>query len=212
MRRLSPPDIALRLVAASLLSAAAGLAFGPSLLALARPLLEVVAELLLPGYAVGLAVGDETLRLTVTTIYSQALGAGNTLAPLTRFDPAIATVPHTLLPPVILVAALAAWPATGWRELAARALLAVPLALAVLLLTAPIHLAGLVDAALSELRGALTGAPQREPWTVTCMVFLEMGGRWLAPITLAAAAIFALAGGPFSPARTPRSRARSRGT
>jgi len=91
---------------------------------------------------------------------------------------------HTLVPAVIELSILLAWPVRFWRQ--RLLLLALGLATAPLVFVAimPPSLLGLVEIDFMQA-SQLFNEPREEPWVLSWLVFLEMGGRWLLPIVTA---------------------------
>ena len=110
-----------------------------------------------------------------------ALNAELAMPAGTRLRWFVTHVDHTLVPPLLFLMALLAWPADRWGELTARLLAAVPVLVLILALTAPLLLVGQAQMVVADL-AALAGDPRREPLLVTLMVFMESGGRWLLPL------------------------------
>jgi len=95
---------------------------------------------------------------------------------------------HTLVPAVIELAAVFAWPVTRLPERLVGILLGLITAIAVIALTAPFVLIGTIEISLQEWV-ANSGGQRPEPWPLTWMLFCEMGGRWLLAVLAAAASI-----------------------
>ncbi|MEQ8232539.1 MAG: hypothetical protein RLW61_19385 [Gammaproteobacteria bacterium] len=95
---------------------------------------------------------------------------------------------HVLVPPVIVLAVIACWPLSGWRQHVVAAALGVPLAGLSILLTTPFLLAGKVEALLRAY--ALRAGFERETSLVyQWMMMSEGGARWALPLLLALLAV-----------------------
>jgi hypothetical protein len=91
---------------------------------------------------------------------------------------------HTLVPMVIELSVLLVWPVNAWRERFLLLLLGLVTSMIVLAATAPFVLIGNLEIYLQEM--AVQAQVKRpEPWTLTWMIFSEMGGRWLLPLVAA---------------------------
>jgi hypothetical protein len=85
---------------------------------------------------------------------------------------------------VIELSVLLVWPVNAWRERFLLLLLGLVTSMIVLAATAPFVLIGNLEIYLQEM--AVQAQVKRpEPWTLTWMIFSEMGGRWLLPLVAA---------------------------
>jgi hypothetical protein len=206
-----PPfrSLAIRLACAVLAASAFCFAFGRPLLTAALPLFDVVSSFAWPQYASRFEVVDDSqgaaLQLRATTLRRIDLAAGNQVPVGVRFDPARQSLTHSLVPLAILLAGLAAWPLAGRRDLLLRLAAVVPLSLALLVLTVPFSLIGLVEMSVGDLKRA-AGVGTVETWPIGYFIFLESGGRWLLPIVLAAACVVLC--GMRRPRKDPREQVR----
>jgi hypothetical protein len=112
------------------------------------------------------------------------------LRPFFQLEPFVVNVNHALVPLVLLLAAVGSWPFAHCREALARMLLTVAALPLVLALTLPVLLVGRVQMAIVEL-ALQHSAKFHEPGLVSLMIFMESGGCWLLPLTLAVACVFA---------------------
>jgi len=182
--------IATRLVVVWALLCAAAIGFGRPALTLALPLFDRVIAAVQDDFAAGVEMAQDgkaqngkgwVLRMQPTLVRPVRLNAELAMPAGTRLRWFATHVDHTLVPPLLFLMALLAWPPDRRSELLIRLLVALPMFLLILALTAPIQLVGQVQMVLAEL-AALAGEPQREPPLVTLMVFMESGGRWLLPL------------------------------
>jgi len=91
---------------------------------------------------------------------------------------------HTLVPFVILLTVLAAWPVASFRQRARLLAAGLAAALGVSMLTTPALLAGRFDLMLIDY-AAHTGTKYDTPGVVYWMIFCESGGLWLLPLLAA---------------------------
>lgn len=177
----APRVLLLRLATATAVAAALGLAFGRGIVVLTLPVVDFALDILLPGCATQLSMAGTEIRLFIVTLRPLELPGDYFIPALARLGPITFSVDHQLVSLVILATGIAVWPTQSVREALLRAAAAAPLGLVVVVATLPFHLAGFVLAELSQ-----------RSWTISYMIFLEMGGRWLLPIVLAAASVRAL--------------------
>ncbi len=177
--------LSVRLVLVWSVLCALAIGFGRQAVALALPLFDGVIDRVQDDFVANVELAQDqgvwVLRMQPLLIRPVALNAGLAMPPRTRLRAFVTHVDHTLVPPLLFLMVLLAWPARRWRELAVRLLLAAPVLLLILALTAPILLAGQVQMVFADL-AVLAGSPRREPLLVTLMVFMESGGRWLLPL------------------------------
>jgi hypothetical protein len=177
--------LSVRLVAVWTVLCALAIGFGRQALAPALPLFDRVIDVVQDDFAgtveIAQSEGAWVLRVRPLLVRPVRLSAELAMPAGTRLRWFVTHVDHTLVPPLLFLMALLAWPAGRWRELAARLVVAVPVLLLVLGLTAPILLVGQVQMVVADL-AVLAGGPRREPLLVTSMVFMESGGRWLLPL------------------------------
>lgn len=198
-----PAEAAVRVVLASAAAAALGLAFGKALVVASLPLLDFVAAAVWPQFVGPIEIAGAgsaaEVRRAVASLHAIEVAGPLTVPAMTRLDAARTPLAHALLPAVIALATLAAWPLAGRRDLVRRIVLAGPLVVLLLALTLPFTLMGLVEIAIAELRAA-HGTPVPRAWEISYLVFLEAGGRWLLPLALALACVLR-SGSPGRPAR-----------
>jgi hypothetical protein len=185
-------EAGLRLLAAWALLSALGYFFGAELLAPLLPLFAFVAHVVQSDFVPALDVAgsgaDATLRMAALVVRTIPLSADLAIAPATRVDYTTTHVFHALVPAVLLLSALFAWPVADRREAWLRAALGLPALLASLLLTTPLFLAGRFQMAIVD--AAVRAGSQPQPgWLVDWVLFTEGGGRWLIPLAAALACI-----------------------
>jgi hypothetical protein len=162
-------------------------ALGDSLL----PLLEVVIRLVTQDYAPALKLLPEQhdIQIVLSGLVMRPLHLTESLAipPGTELT-AQTHLLHTLVPAVIELTAVFAWPVSGWPERLVGILLGIVTAIAVIAVSAPFVLIGTIEISLQEWV-ATSGGQRPEPWALTWMLFCEMGGRWLLAVLAAIASI-----------------------
>jgi hypothetical protein len=158
----------------------------------ALPLLNVAVNLLQDDFSGVLKLtresGSWAIQMEPLTVRPIPMTDQVELRQFVTLQKYITHVDHTLVPVVLLVTGVLAWPFRTGREIALRLLFTLPALLIVLLLGAPVLLVGQVQMTLVEL-ALRAGAPFHEPWMVWLMVFMESGGRWLLPIAAAVACV-----------------------
>jgi len=180
---------ALRLCAAWVVCSALGFLFGDTLLRGATPLLSAAVHWIAPELQSSVSLIDDgrggtQLLLDARTEQPLALGDG-LVVPAGQALPSRANGVHVLVPLVILCSALFTLPARDRRERALLVASILPLGLAVLLVTAPFQLVGLIELALQDYASS-HGVARADPLSLHWMLFLESGGRWVLPLLFAA--------------------------
>lgn len=169
-----------------------GLAIGEPLFGALLPALKAITDAIWPAYVPRLLLAghgmDAELQLWVTTGREIVVNADLHVPVGTSFGPAEITVGQAMVPVVILLAGLLSWPVHDRRDVLVRLLSAAPLGLLVIVLTVPFELAVLVDLVIVEML-AKHGVQAPGSPASAYLDFLEMGGRWLLPILLAALVI-----------------------
>lgn len=164
---------------------ALAIGLGRQALTPALPLYDRVIDAIQDDFVATVEMAREqdgwVLRIQPLLVHPLKLNAELSMPAGTRLRWFITHVDHTLVPPVLLLMATLAFPAARWRELAARLLIALPVLVLILALTAPVLLVGQVQITAADL-ARLAGEPRREPALVTLMIFMESGGRWLLPL------------------------------
>lgn len=160
------------------------------------PPIGFVLHLAGPEYAPALTLvpqdHDHLIALSAWVLRPIVVAPGHTVPAGAELTAAVHLL-HSLVPPVILLAILMAWPVRLWRHRAA--LLATGLVLCLLLVAAitPFQLLGTLELHYQEL-AAGAGCQRPESWALRWMIFCEMGGRWALPIAAGWACIQGLAG------------------
>ena len=183
--------LAVRALLAWLALSALGILFGKELGDFLLPLLEFVIRLATQDYAPALKLLPEQhdIQIGLSGLVMRPLHVTDSLAipPGTELT-AQTHLLHTLVPAVIELTIVLAWPVSGWPERLVGMLLGLITAIAVIAVTAPFVLIGTVEISLQEWV-ANSGGQRPEPWPLTWMLFCEMGGRWLLPVVAALACI-----------------------
>ena len=167
-----------------LLLSLAGYAYGEALLVRCLPLLAATVQLIAPQYTPKVVINsrDGEANLVLDLRVRQAIHLSEDLIiPVGQPVPASANVVHVLVPLVLFFCVVCAWPARDWREQALALAFALPLAAGVLALTAPFQLVGLIELAVQQA-AASQHLRLPVPLTLSWMVFMEGGGRWVLPI------------------------------
>jgi hypothetical protein len=177
----------LRWFGASALVATAGWLLAPPLVALLLPFLDLICDLLQRDFLTHLRLDassqDAVVRMTGTALHPIVVGGVGVILPSHDFGTVSVAVVHVVVPIVILGTFLVGWPLRSVRELAFRCvagLVAVPL----MLVPSALLLVGRMDALLGN--GA-ADAPGRS--VIDLMLFMELGGRWLAALVAGALAV-----------------------
>jgi len=180
--------LSLRLVAVWLVLSLLFVSTGTQVLRLLAPLLLWVVDIVQSDFVGTLDVvevnGEWMIQLKPLTLHPIPLHGGWRLRGGVELGSIGTHVVHTLVPVVLLLTPLLAWPAIRLTEVFLRLALGLPALVATLALTAPILLVGHVQ--MSIVRAAVSaGAPFHEPFLITFVLFMEGGGRWLLPLALA---------------------------
>jgi hypothetical protein len=158
------------------------------------PSFEWVIGLLQQDFSASLKIVDQaghlSIEMTPYLLRPVPLTEQLALRPYVTLPPSMVNVDHALVPMVLLLTGIAAWPWVRRREMVLRALLTLVVSPLILAIGTPVLLAGRQQIAFLE--AALQhGTRVHEPFLVTLMIFMESGGRWLLPLTLAAACVLA---------------------
>ena len=174
------------LLAWSLL-AALGWYFGGTLGQCLLPVFNFIINQASPDYASWLKLVPEqhdfSIQLSAIVLHPIRLGdqqwltAGQELTAGTHLM-------HTLVPMVIELSVLLVWPVKVWPERFVLLMLGLVTSIIVLGVTAPFILMGNLEIYLQEL-AEQAKVKRPEPWTLTWMIFSEMGGRWILSIIAA---------------------------
>lgn len=187
MRRSEWPGLAARGLAAWAALSALGWLFAVPLAQALLPLLECGARWMAPEFAPALRVvadGPECLiELSAWALRPILVAADWEIAPGQTLT-ARTHVTHTLVPAVIELAVLSAWPARRWTRRLVLLLAGLATAPLVAAAVTPALLLGLIEIQLQEA-AARAGGARPVPWVLDWMLFCEMGGRWLLPLAAA---------------------------
>ena len=180
-------NVLLRGFAAWCVLVAIGFYFGESVSRVFVPAYDVTARALMNNYAPAFEFVDvnkkRSIQMTATTIRPIPLTEDVTV-PVGRALPSSITVLHSLVPIVILLTLVVAWPFASWRALLVRLILAVPFILLVQVLTAPPQLIGNLEIGIQNAIRQMGGS-RETPWVIRWMLFMEGGGRWVLPLVAA---------------------------
>lgn len=180
----------LRSIVAWCLLSAAGILFARPIAAALSPMMERVIDAVQPTFAAHLSVVDSRDGLSVAmtcTAKREIVFPQGRIVPLDgSFKCGSVDALHALVPMVIFLVAVTAWPIAGRREAVGRFVASLVLLPCVVALTTPVLLLGRVEAALdpSTFRAESQLTALLQPF-----VFMEMGGRWLLPLITAFLAI-----------------------
>ncbi len=181
--------IILRLIGGWLLCSAFALLVGAYFLDLLLPYFSWVVDLIQSDYRSTLSLsksGDSLIEMTAVTRHSLR----GIAAPGSKLT-AGAHSHHVLIPFVLGVTILFAWPVIRLRQRIVLLLFGIPLILVIAALTVPFQLAGSIEVMLQGLAQKYSVA-RPSSLLLTWMFFLEVGGRWLLPIVLAVAICLSL--------------------
>jgi hypothetical protein len=165
---------------------------GPVVFEALRPLFKFTFDLMQPDLDASLRVsqasGHWAVEMQPLVIHPIPLTRDRSLSSGALLGWWSTDLSHNLLPLLIYLSAVIAWPAGGNSERLGRLVVSVPVVLLLLALSAPLVLAGQVE--ISILREAARwGAARHEPGLVTFLIFMESGGRWLLPLAAAVACV-----------------------
>jgi hypothetical protein len=190
------PERLLRAAGAMALAGATVAWAAPPLTGALVPAITFLADLASPQLVTGVALVGEGVRSAIEAdavlLAGARVGADGYVAPATRIGPFRFSLANTVAPLAALFALLALQPVAGGAERLRRWALGALAAALLVVASAALHLAGLIDMALVD--AAPPGLADHPPWTVHALVVLESGGRWLAAAVLALACIAAARG------------------
>jgi hypothetical protein len=191
MFRLDLIALSLKGVLAWALLSALGWYFSKELGFLVLPLLEFVIRLATADFAPSLKLvaenHDWVIRLDAWTLRPLHLG-GNKGIPAGRELTAYTRLLHALVPVIIELTILLAWPVRYWRDRCFLLAAGTMMAVLVVGATAPFVLLGILEISLQDLASEAQ-VLRPEPWTLSWMLFCEMGGNWVLPVIAALAVI-----------------------
>jgi hypothetical protein len=171
---------ATRSIAAWCLLSAAGILFARPIAAALSPMMERVIDAAQPAFAAHLSVVDSrdgpSIAMTCIANREIVFPQGRIVPIHGSFECGRVDALHALVPVVIFLVAVTAWPIAGRREAIGRTVASLVLLPCVVALTTPVLLLGRVQAALdpSSFRAGSQLTALLQPF-----VFMEMGGRWL---------------------------------
>ncbi len=167
----------------------AGFFWGEKLIDNLVPFYESVAEAASEGYVAKISVKHEVvdyILLEVITLHDRLVTPKVTLPAGTTLPPAKITVLHALVPIVILLTIVFAWPIKNSKQRLYLYLMAVPALFFVSALTTPLQLLGNLELGFQNA-AASVGLVREPPLVLTWMLLTEGGGRWLLPVLAAVA-------------------------
>lgn len=189
---------------------ALGFAAGPVLTEWLLPAYTWVVDLLMNAFAATLSVveperGARQIQLLATVVRPLPLTPEITV-PVGRQVPASITVLHSMVPAVIVLTLILAWPSASIRRFGIRLLLGLVATLFVLLLVNPAHLVGNLESGLQSAIAQL-GGDRPTPLVLRWMLLMEGGGRWLLAVIAAAVCILVSEAGADREAAKPATTA-----
>jgi hypothetical protein len=197
-------NVSCRLVLIWILVSGIGLLCGQKLLKLLLPVFSVVITLaqddFWPTLDIAETNGEMVVRMSAKIIRSIPLSANQSILSGASVNYTAIGVLHAVVPAVLFITLILAWPIHSWREGMHRCVLSVPSFILMMLMTAPLFLVGRFQMAIVDMAQRL-GQETDDTLLILWTIFLEMGGNWLLPILLAVFCIFAAQKG-LSPKRT----------
>ena len=170
------------------------LAGGARAVLLAHPLFEAEVEALMPAYVARIQPRSAADRepggdivLVVHAVRPDPISGEHVVTPWVDIQESI-NAGHELVPSIILVSMVLAWPWRRWPDRARAIALALVASALLLAWTLPVHLAGLYELNLQRVAASFHEARDK-PWFLGQMVFFESGGLWLLALALAAAIV-----------------------
>lgn len=158
----------------------------------ALPLVEATVNVMQQDY-VGYVTLEQTrtgpsIRMTCSALHDLTLRSGRVIPYLRTFGCARTDAVHALVPLSIYLLLVLAWPiAAARREILWRVLGSVVLVPAVVALSTPVLLVGLVR---SDLAPRALSADSQFLALVQPLAFMELGGSWLLPVLAALVGIW----------------------
>lgn len=190
MSRRKLPSALARLIAAwgGLTWIACGI--GPGLIMMVHSPVEFMVEELMPGYVTSMSApmpheGSGDIAISVRAFRPVAIAGDYQVAAGIPMSESI-DAGHDLVPAILLLSVLAAWPHRGFRKglwsFGWGALSCLPL----LIWTVSVHIAGLFEINLQRVASACH-LVREKPWFLSQFIFFESGGSWLIALLLATA-------------------------
>jgi hypothetical protein len=183
-------QISLRGILAWCALSAAGFLLARPIVEIVSPFFEGVVDSMQSNYTAYLSVvdaqGGPKIVMSCTAKRELLLPRGRIIPVFASFDCAKIDAVHALVPIVIFLVVVIAWPMKDRREALRRILCSAIVLPVVLALTTPLLLFGLVN---STLHPESFGADAQLRALLQPFVFMEMGGRWLLPLAATAVSI-----------------------
>lgn len=157
---------------------------GATLLQLALPWLQWIANLLSVNYhaELSLGLGDKGTVINIVARVTDDIFQYNIpIAPKGTELTGAGTLVHALTPLVILFTLIIAWPGS-LRVVLARILVGVFIGLAILSCSLPFLLVSHIDEIFYNALQNAAKKPMPQPAIISWVMFMEMGGIWLLPI------------------------------
>jgi hypothetical protein len=175
------PKFALRLIAAWILISALGYWMGGAVMQAHAPAIAATVQWLLPYGAAKITTNESEQQLVLDLRVDIPIAVSPS-----RFVPRTTLSTHThvihaLVPLVIFWTVLLAVPIATWRERGLSLCLGIAFGIALVLLTTPFQLAGLIEISLQRAT-AQAGLVRVEPLALKWMLLMEGGGRWALPL------------------------------
>lgn len=172
--------------AAWLLLSLAGQFWGVGLVSNALPYYETIVERANPDYHAEIRIEydenkhDTNIVVAATAVKALPITPGRSLPGGNTIEASV-TVKHTLVPLIILLTTLIAFPLKNLRQSLALCVMAIPAVLFVSAVTTPIQLLGNLE--IGFINAAVAAGYSREPsWILNWMLLTEGGARWLIPV------------------------------
>jgi hypothetical protein len=169
------------------------------------PLMEILVNSLQSDFLGHLRIidagSDPMIAMSCTTLKAIVLAPDQVLPPHASFDGGSTHVMHALVPLVLFMTVLCAWPVDRLREVVSRVAYGAVALLPLIALTTPLLLVGRIYVLFAETAAA-AGVTHDAPFIVPLFLFMESGGRWLLPLLLGTLCVL-LAGGRDRPAFPP---------
>ena len=176
----------LRALLAWCVLAGLGLCFVRGICTPLLPLMEGAIDALQSDFNAYLSVvpaaGGLQIAMSCTMNHDLTLPSGRRIPFLASYDCATTDAMHALVPLLIFLVPLVAWPAGSRREAALRVPVGLVLLPVVVALTTPLLLTGIVAA---RVHPAAFAAGSQLAALLQPFVFMEMGGSWLVPLLAA---------------------------
>ncbi len=174
---------------------------GAELIRAIEPWLAFVVELALNGYdaRIGLIQEEQDIQIQLLARAIEPIHISGPFGLPPGAEIRTSThLSHAMIPVVLLLCFLLAWPAAGLRSWLIRGTVAALMAFVLITATTPLLLAGKLEMFYVEL-ASQRGLSYTPGLLVDWTLFMEMGGRWLLPIL--AAGIVLIPSIPKKPSR-----------